>query len=135
MASDIKQDGRKEIRQILKNINDAWVNGQPEKLGGYFHDNMVIAGPDFRAMGKGKQSCVKSYKDFTSQAAIRKVKESDYTINIWGDTVVASYKFELYYEMNGQNYHDCGYDLFVFAREEGNWRAVWRSIFPLPERK
>lgn len=132
MISDIEQNVQEEIRQLLKNINDAWVKGHPEELGEYFHEDMVIVGPGFRGGGRGKRACVESYKDFTSHATIREFKESDHAIDIWSDTAVASYQFEIDYEMNSEEHRDSGYDLFVFVRERGNWRAVWRTIIPLP---
>lgn len=88
MASDIKQNVREEIRQLLKKINGAWVEGRPEELEAYFHHDTVIASPGFRERGKGKHACIESYKEFTSNAAIRELKSSDPVIDVWGDTAV-----------------------------------------------
>jgi len=132
MASDIEQNVREEIQQLLKNINAAWVKGRSEDLEEYFHEDMVIFDLGFGRRGIGKKACVESYKDFTSHATIHEFKESDPAIDIWGDTAVAIYKFEIDYETNGEDHRDFGQDLFVFIRERGKWRAVWRVIIPLP---
>lgn len=87
MASDIEQNVREEIRQLLKKINGAWVECRPEELEEYFHRDMVIASPGFREWG-GKHTCIESYKEFTSNAAIREFKSSDPAIDVLGDTSV-----------------------------------------------
>ena len=132
MDSDIKQDAHEEIRQLLRSISDAWSKGHPEELEEYFHENMLIVQPGSQGGGRGKRECVDSYKDFVSHATIREFKESDQTIDVWGDTAVASYKFEMAYEMRGEVHKDSGYDLFVFSREKGKWLVVWRTILPVP---
>jgi hypothetical protein len=32
--------------------------------------------------------------------------------------------------MGGQSFREAGHDLFVFARENGAWLAVWRTLVP-----
>ncbi len=63
---------------------------------------------------------------------MREFKESDPDIDLWGNTAVATYSWEITYEMNGQNYHESGQDLFVLTRDEDGWRAVWWAILPSP---
>ncbi|UCC39332.1 MAG: nuclear transport factor 2 family protein [Candidatus Aminicenantes bacterium] len=133
MAFDIEQKAREEIRELLSNISKAWTKGHPEELEGFFHEEMVITGPGFKGGGRGKSECVKSYKDFITHATIREVKESEHMIDVWGSTAVASYRFEIDYEVGGERHNDAGHDLFVFAREGGKWLAVWRTIIPLSQ--
>jgi uncharacterized protein (TIGR02246 family) len=132
MPANIEGDAREEIRHLVKSINDAWVAGHLEELESYFHQDMVIAQPGSGARGTGRQACVDSYREFTSHAIVGELKESNHHIDIWGDTAVVSYRFELDYQMSGQEHHDSGVDLFVFARKNGRWLAVWRAILPLP---
>ncbi|MBN1223985.1 MAG: nuclear transport factor 2 family protein [Candidatus Aminicenantes bacterium] len=120
-----------EIGNILKGINDAWINGHTEDLAEFFHEDIVVTGPGFRGGGTGRKACVASYEEFINIADIKDVKESELSINVWNDTAVAHYKFEIDYEIAGKDYHDSGYDLFVFARNEGKWLAVWRTILPV----
>ncbi len=134
MAAQEKEDVSGHIRRLLKNINQAWTGGHPERLDHYFHEQMIIAQPGAGVLGRGRKACVDSYRRFTGQAVIRKVKESDHHIEVWGDTAVASYRFEIDYQMGGQEHHDSGVDLFVFTRQNSKWLAVWRTILPLPER-
>jgi len=132
MANEQQVDEREEIRMLLGKISAAWRQGRLEELAEYFHDDMVIRGPELKEMGKGRDVCVGSYKDFLSQAKVQELKESDAEIDVWGTTAVASYAWEMQYEMGGESYHESGRDLFVFTRQEGEWLAVWRAVLVSP---
>jgi ketosteroid isomerase-like protein len=131
-VTDTERD-REEIRQILKDINRAWTGGNPDELNQHFHDDMIIAQPGFGIRGEGRNACVESYKQFAGMANVQNLKESEMVILVWGDTAVASYRFDIEYELEGQSHQDAGYDLFVLARQGGKWLAVWRTILPVPE--
>jgi ketosteroid isomerase-like protein len=131
MTSTIESQIRDEIWQILQDINDAWVNDRTDELNRFFHENMVIASPDFRKLGEGRDACVKSYKDFRSQAIIHDLHEEDAAIDVFGDTAIATYRFEITYEMNGKTFSESGRDVFIFVREEEGWQAVWRTVVPM----
>ena len=130
--ADVERD-REQIVHILKEINRAWTGGNADELGKYFHEDMIIAQPGFGIRGEGRTACVDSYKDFAGIARIQALRESGHVVLVWGDTAVASYKFDVEYEMDGQPHRDAGYDVFVFARQGGAWLAVWRTILPVPE--
>jgi len=36
------------------------------------------------------------------------------------------------YELADESYREDGYDTIVFAKGEGGWRAVWRSLYVAP---
>src|SRR2546421_10028343 len=92
-------DDADEIRVLLKKINDAWLKGPPEKmaetLGQCFADNLVIKGAGFKEMGRGKAECIKSYQDFVRQAVIRETELSEPEIDVFGDTAIANYSWEM----------------------------------------
>jgi ketosteroid isomerase-like protein len=131
-VTDAERD-REEITRILKEINRAWTRGRADELDQYFHEDMIIAQPGFGVRGEGKNACVVSYREFAGMASIQDLKESQYVVLVWGDTAVASYKFEIEYELDGQAHQDSGYDLFVFTRQDGTWLAAWRTILPVPD--
>lgn len=130
--TDIERD-REEIVNVLRAINAAWTKGNTGELNKYFHEDMVIAQPGFGIHGEGRAACVNSYMEFADMASIQELKESQHVVLVWGGTAVASYKFEIDYEIDGQSHQDAGYDLFVFTREKGTWVAVWRTVLPVPE--
>ena len=128
------RDDREEIRLLLNKINDAWLAGPPDGIPGVLNEcfsaDMVIRGPGFQAMGRGKEACVKSYVDFVRQARVRNCTLSEPEIDGFGDTAIATYSWEMTYELHGHEYHDSGHDLFVLARVEGRWLAVWPAMLP-----
>ena len=129
----MKSTEREEIQRLLQGINNAWKDGHPENLDEYFHENMVIAQPGGETMGKGKQVCIDSYRDFQSRARIIEFKESEPNIEVWENSAVASYTFEMTYSMDGKDHQDTGVDLYFFTREGGKWLAVWRAVLPPPQ--
>jgi len=121
-----------ELGDIVKNINQLWVGGYAEELSEFFHRDMVIVGPDLKMMGAGREDCIKSYIDFSNQARLLEYIESDFRINVWGNTAKVDYGFEIIYEIDGEKCHDTGRDLFIFSKDEneGKWLAVWRMLIP-----
>jgi hypothetical protein len=124
-----------EIKDLLQKINEAWSKGNPDDLAEFFHENLVILGPDLQRMGEGKEACIQSYKDFLTQAVIHMYKEHDFLIDVWGNTAVAIYTFDISYGMSGLVFNETGHDMFVFNRREGKWLAVWRMVFPTRSEK
>ena len=103
--ADIERD-REEIRQILKDINEAWTKGNTDDLNKYFHEDMIIAQPGFGIHGDGRNACVDSYKEFAAMASVQGLRESEHIVLVWGDTAVASYRFDIEYELDGQTHQD-----------------------------
>jgi len=123
-------DVREEIRQLMKNINDAWVRGRSEELEEYFHEDIV-----FQGRTKGRRACVDSYKEFTDHAIIREFKEADLSVDVWNNTAVVTYDFKISYRMGAWDYQDSGQDSFVFVWEGDRWLAVWRMLVLLSANK
>jgi len=47
---------------------------------------------------------------------------------------VASFSWDIEYEMQKKVSRETGRDIFVFARETGTWHAVWRTmLLDLPQ--
>lgn len=125
-------DAREEVQQTLRAINHAWFRGRPEDLHAHFHERMVIVFPGFAGRAEGRDACVRSYEDFRRQATLHEFHESDLSIDLFGNVSIATYRYEINYEMEGNSFGDTGGDLFVFIREAGRWLAVWRTLLPLP---
>ena len=117
-----------EIRELIRRLNDAWVKGQPGQLASFFSEDIVMVLPGFAQRTEGRDACVASYEDFCSQAAILDFELAEPIIDIFGDTAVATYAYEISYEMGGERFKDSGRDLFVFIRQDDGWQAVWRTM-------
>jgi uncharacterized protein (TIGR02246 family) len=128
MDSATHQKAQEEVRLLISKMNQAWLKGNLEELREYFHDDVAVKGPRFESVATGKEACVNSYADFVRAAKIQDFKESDIRVDPFGSAAVATFAWEITYEMNGQDYHETGHDVFVFARRDGKWRAIWRAV-------
>ncbi len=124
---------REEIRLLVSRINETWLRGRPEEVKEFLHPDIVVKGPSLQEAGRGRDACVQGYKDFISQATIQEFKASEAAIEVWENTAIASYSWEMTYHMKGENYHDFGHEVFVFARIDGKWLGVWRALLLSPK--
>jgi ketosteroid isomerase-like protein len=122
------QQQHDEIRAIVQRIHDAWSQGRPEDLHQYFDDRMVIRGPEFLVMGRGRDACVQSYAGFLKVATVHEYDRGEPEIDLHGDTAVAVYSWKMTYSLESGRYTEKGHDLFVFSRASGEWRAIWRTM-------
>lgn len=122
------------IREVLTRINDAWSKLRGEAmtaaLNDCFAEEIVMRGAGFVFLGKGRELAVQSYQDFVNQAEVKSLSLSEPEIDVAGETATAQYKWTMTYVLNGQEYTEHGYDLFVFTRRGGKWLAVWRAMLP-----
>jgi hypothetical protein len=95
-----------------------------------FAEEMVIRGPGFVLVGKGRDFAVQSYQDFVSQAEVKSFSVDEPQIDVAGETATAAYRWTMTYVLNGQEYTEHGHELFVFARRDERWLAVWRAMLP-----
>ena len=126
---------REELLTLLERIRAAWTEGPIEILDEIFHDRMVIAGPGMKPLGEGREACVRSYRDFLERARVLAYEQFDPMTNIYGDAAIVSYRYVIAFDLEGKPFREKGRDLFVFAREEGRWQAVWRTLLPETETK
>jgi hypothetical protein len=123
-----------EIRGVLSRINNAWSklrgDAMTAALNECFADEIVMRGPGFVFLGKGRDSAVQSYHDFVTQAEVKSVLLDEPQIDVAGDTATAQYKWTMTYVLNGEEYTEHGHDVFVFARRDNKWLAVWRALLP-----
>ena len=125
MASE---DSSQQIIELVHRMNDAWVSGNPEALATIFREDIVMVHPDFVQRTRGRDACVASYADFCTHAAIHNFKVTDLAVDVFGDTAVATYYYDIAYEMGGERFEDKGRDIFVFERSTGVWQAAWRTM-------
>jgi predicted lipid-binding transport protein (Tim44 family) len=117
------------VRQMVRNINQAWLMERFEELEQYLHPEAIFVQPRFAGRLEGRAACIASYRDFAAQAQVREYRDGTPTVDVFGNTAVASYPFHILYELAGETYRENGYDTFVFTRDEEGWRAVWRNLF------
>lgn len=117
-----------ELNSMVKEINSAWQEERFEDLMEYFHEDIVISGPNFEGGEKGRRACIKSFKQFLEAAEIHQYNESDFNSLVWDNTAVVHYAFDMSYSIKGQKFRDKGFDLYVFSKENNKWKAIWRTL-------
>jgi uncharacterized protein (TIGR02246 family) len=121
------------IWRMIQASNAAWIGGNPTDVAPLFHDDVVMAAPDGQPFLHGKEAMVASHVAFCEQATTHELEVLDHTVRVFGDTAVASFRFRVRYEHGGQEHDETSAELMVFARQEANWRAVWRMRLPATE--
>jgi hypothetical protein len=122
-----------QIKDLLDGIDAAWLNRRPRDLEPLLHENIVFAPPGFQGRAGGRETLVAGFADFCENAALDSYKRTDLQIDVVGDVGVGTFKFEMVYGREGQKYKCAGRDFWVVARNEGRWKAVWRTMLEVTE--
>lgn len=127
-TSDVNQD---EVRHTLQRISAAWRDRCYQELAILFDENIVMVLPGLSARIEGRAAVVDSYMEFMEHSAVGDYWEDEPTIDVWGDTAIASYRWEMTWVSGGISENAAGYDVFTFSRRtdgDQGWRAVWRTM-------
>jgi uncharacterized protein (TIGR02246 family) len=125
MAAD-----REMIWEAIRASNAAWTRGEPEKVAALFDENVVGIAPGMQGRAEGRDAIVASYVEYCRAAKTHAFEELDHSIDVFGDTAVATYKFSVRYEIDGQIQDEVGQEILAFARRDNQWLAVWRTQVP-----
>jgi hypothetical protein len=123
----------KEVLYFIKTMNKCWTEGNPEDLNNYFHANMVAITPTDKNRIEGKTACVAGWSAFAKNAKIHSWKEHGHKIQFYGNTAVATYYFDISFDMGGQTINMSGRDMFTLVKEDGKWWAVADQFSPFPK--
>ena len=133
MSASGKSDDRERILRVLRAVNQAWLKGRFEDLDGLLREDVVFVAPGLVDRVEGRAACERSYADFATHATVHDFKESEFQVDVWGDTAVVAYRFEVGYAMKDERHRADGREVFVFVRENDEWRVAWRTMLPSSE--
>lgn len=123
---------KKQVWETLRALNDTWTRGDPADLDQYFHPNMVAITASDRERREGGPACIEGWSGFCRNATMHRWEELDPRIDVYGDTAIVTYYFDMSFTMGGQIIAMGGRDMFVFMREQGRWWAVADQFSPYP---
>jgi hypothetical protein len=115
---------KQEIWTTVRSMNDAWTKGNPDDLVKFFHRDMVAITATERNRLDGGAACIAGWKAFSNAARIHRWEEVDPIINVYNDSAVVAYYFDMSFDMNGQTINMGGRDMLFFVKENGKWWAV-----------
>jgi hypothetical protein len=124
------------IWQTIQALNRCWTCGdlsELPKLNDFFHDSMVAITPTDKLRLEGKMACFDGWAGFCRRAIITYWKETDPKIQVYGDSAVVTYYYQLSLEMEGQNMDMAGRDMFVLIKEDEQWMVVADQFSPFPQ--
>jgi uncharacterized protein (TIGR02246 family) len=121
------------VRQVLNAINRAWLEGRAREMARLLHSDIVMALPGFAGQVRGRDAVVEGFAEFCANARVEAWEEEDADVHVAGGTAVASFAYAMRYALGEARYRVTGRDLWVFAREEGGWAAVWRTMLDTAE--
>ena len=132
MSESSQDKAKREVLQTLRELNDCWTKSDGKDLVHYFHEKMVAVTPTDRLRREGRAACVAGWVGFAHYTKIHHWREIDPKIEIFGDTAIASYYFDMAFDVGGQTIRMGGRDLFTFVKENGKWWAVADQFSPYP---
>jgi hypothetical protein len=117
-----------QVRQALDHLNEAWRHKRFDLLEQCFDEHIVMMGPGFKELCRGKSVLVKSYSDFMHKSELIDYSESNHFVHEWGATAVAGFDWSMAWIQNGKTDQGSGQDMFVFERRGDRWIAVARAM-------
>jgi ketosteroid isomerase-like protein len=122
-------DPRDAIRVAIREMNQSWLEGRIDDVAAYLTDGVVFVAPGLERRIAGKPACLKSFADYVAQAKTHRFDAREPAIDLMpgGDIAVATYSFEVVYEIGGQTFQESRKEIAVFQRESGEWRMGWRT--------
>ena len=122
-----------EVRRVISRLHDAWSKNPsdeiPRAMDGLWHQDAVILAGALE-MARGREACIKSYQDFVEQATVEDTTLGEPSVEVWGDTAVATSSWHMTYDFDGKRHTESGHESFVLVRTDSRWEIVWRSIVP-----
>src|SRR3954467_13106810 len=86
----------------MRQINQAWLNGQVEDLAPMVHPEIVMVFPGFTARTQGREKLLAGFRDFCQNATIHEFREHDHHVDVTGSTAVVTFRYEMVYELSGE---------------------------------
>jgi hypothetical protein len=121
------------VLDALRAINQAWLNGRPHEMSLLIHPDVTMVFPGFSGRIIGRDAFIAGFEEFCGSAKLRSFQDRDHQVDVVETTAVANFAFEMVYEREGSSYRATGRDLWVFARQDASWIAVWRTMLDLHE--
>jgi uncharacterized protein (TIGR02246 family) len=118
------------IRHVVAGISTAWRTGRINELHDFFADDAVLIAPGARARIQGRVAVVETYREFAENTVSQEYRELDLAVDVFGDTAVATYRYEIEWQRDGAQFKEAGSDVLVLSRRAGKWKVVWRTIVP-----
>jgi uncharacterized protein (TIGR02246 family) len=122
-------DEQREIWELIRRANRAWVAGAAHEVAALFDDAAVVVAPGLQGRVEGREAVVRSYEEYIHHARTHSFEEQEHAIDVFGDTAVVTYRFAIRYTRNDEDAEreESGQEIIVLRRGAGGWKAIWRT--------
>ncbi len=120
-----------EVHDAIRQINALWLGGRVARLNEYLLTDVVMIAPGFQARLEGVRAVVDSFQTFIRNARVHAFRESEMHIDVWEESAMATFRFDMTYEYDGTTYDEAGREIWLFTRVDRRWRLAWRHQIPL----
>ncbi len=121
-----------EILEFIQSMNRCWTKGDPNDLKKYFHEKIVAITPSDKERLEGRDVCIAAWAAFAQNTKIHSWLEREHKIQLFGETAIVTYYFDISFDMRGQTISMSGRDMFTLVKEKGRWWAVADQFSPFP---
>ncbi|MEM1001047.1 MAG: nuclear transport factor 2 family protein [Bacteroidota bacterium] len=118
----------KSIESLIETFNTGWTQGEFEAVESILHEDVVFIAPDLVTEIIGKQACLQTIKEYTSNADTLLFEIKNQKINTWLQTAIISIDYLIEYLMKGKKYREMGKEFWTLSREKDGWKMVWRVM-------
>ena len=133
MAALFDDPMKREVWETVCRLNDCWTKGDARDLVNFFHRDMVAITPTDRSRREGREACVAGWAGFAAAAQIHHFHPADPRIQLYGETAVVTYYYDMSFEMGGPTIAASGRDMMVLVKEAGRWWVVADQFAPYPQ--
>ncbi|MCK5124735.1 MAG: nuclear transport factor 2 family protein [candidate division Zixibacteria bacterium] len=128
---------QKEVWETVQSFNQAWaVDGDFDKLAGFFHENVIAITPTDRGRLEGCDVCVTAWRTFAQSVETKYWNEISPEVVLYHDDTLAivTYYYDISYKKRGESVDITGRDLFTLIKENGHWLIIANQFSPFPKK-
>lgn len=122
----------KEVWETVVALNRCWTEDDPQKLESYFHERMVAITPSDPQRREGREACIAGWAGFARSTKILSWKTVNPHIQVFGDSAVVTYYYELLTGKEDQPVTYRGREMYLMHRQDNRWWAVADQFSPFP---
>jgi ketosteroid isomerase-like protein len=121
-----------EIWTTVESLNRCWTEGAPEELRNYFHETMVAVTPGDTKPLHGRDACMAAWSKYAGTTRIISWKTSMPSIQVYDQTAVVTYLYDMECERDGRRFRPSGRDMMVLVKQGGRWWLAADHFSPVP---
>ena len=122
-------DEQREVWELVRRSNRAWVAGAAHEVGELFDEKAVVVAPGLQGRVEGREAVVRSYEEYVHHAHTHSFEELEHSIDVFGDVAAVTYRFAVRYTLEGEDaeHDETGQEVLMLRRAPSGWKALWRT--------